>query len=53
MNFKTYKMNFRIKEIPIVFTDRVEGTSKMSKKIVHEAVTMVWKLRFRSILGRL
>ncbi|PIQ10040.1 MAG: dolichyl-phosphate beta-D-mannosyltransferase [Ignavibacteriales bacterium CG18_big_fil_WC_8_21_14_2_50_31_20] len=53
MNFKTYKMNFRIKEIPIVFTDRVEGTSKMSKKIVHEAVAMVWKLRFRSILGRL
>jgi len=53
MNFKTYKMNFKIKEIPIVFTDRVEGTSKMSKKIVHEAVTMVWKLRFRSILGRL
>ena len=53
MNFKTYKMNFKIKEIPIVFTDRVEGTSKMSKKIVHEAVTMVWKLRFRSIFGRL
>jgi len=53
MNFKTYKKNFRIKEIPIVFTDRVEGTSKMSKKIVHEAVTMVWKLRIRSILGRL
>ncbi len=53
MNFKTYKKNFRIKEIPIVFTDRIEGTSKMSKKIVHEAVTMVWKLRIRSILGRL
>lgn len=53
MNFKTYKKNFKIKEIPIVFTDRVEGTSKMSKKIVHEAVTMVWKLRIRSILGRL
>lgn len=53
MNFKTYKKGFRIKEIPIVFTDRVEGVSKMSKKIVHEAVTMVWKLRFRSIVGKL
>ncbi len=53
MNFKTYKMNFRIKEIPIVFMDRVDGDSKMSKKIVREAVTMVWKLRFRAIIGKL
>jgi len=53
MNFKTYKRNFRIKEIPIVFTDRIEGVSKMSKQIVREAVTMVWKLRFRAILGKL
>jgi dolichol-phosphate mannosyltransferase len=53
MNFKTYKKNFRIKEIPIVFMDRVEGVSKMSKKIVREAITMVWKLRFRSIIGKL
>ncbi len=53
MNFKTYKKGFRVKEIPIVFTDRIEGTSKMSKQIVREAVTMVWKLRFRSILGKL
>lgn len=51
MNFKTYKKGFRIKEIPIVFVDRVEGNSKMSKKIVREAVWMVWKLRIRSILG--
>lgn len=51
MNFKAWKKGFKIKEIPIVFTDRVEGTSKMSKKIVREAVMMVWKLRFRSILG--
>lgn len=53
MNFKTYKKGFKIKEVPIVFMDRVEGVSKMSKKIVHEAVIMVWKLRFRSIIGRL
>ncbi len=51
MNFKAWKKGFRLKEIPIIFVDRVEGTSKMSKKIVREAITMVWKLRIRSILG--
>lgn len=53
MNYKAWNNGWKIKEIPIVFTDRVEGTSKMSKKIVHEAVWMVWKLRFRSLLGKL
>jgi len=51
MNFKTWKNGFRIAEIPIIFADRLKGTSKMSKKIVREAVFMVWKLRIRSILG--
>ncbi len=51
MTFKAYKKGFKIKEIPIVFMDRVKGTSKMSKKIVYEAVFMVWKLRLRSIFG--
>ncbi len=51
MNFKAYKKGFRIGEMPIIFIDRVHGTSKMSKKIVREAITMVWKLRIRSILG--
>lgn len=51
MTFKAYKKGFKIKEIPIVFMDRVKGTSKMSKKIVYEAVFMVWKLRMRSIFG--
>lgn len=53
MTFKAFKKGFRIKEIPIVFMDRVQGKSKMSKKIVREAVFMVWKLRLRSIIGRL
>jgi dolichol-phosphate mannosyltransferase len=53
MNFKAWKKGFRIKEIPIIFYDRTEGHSKMSKKIVHEAVFMVWKLRLRSILGKI
>ncbi len=53
INFKAWKKGFKIKEIPIVFTDRVEGSSKMSKAIVREAVFMVWKLRFRSMTGKL
>jgi len=51
MTFKAWKKGFRIKEISITFIDRVKGTSKMSKKIVREAVTMVWKLRLRSLFG--
>jgi dolichol-phosphate mannosyltransferase len=53
MSFRAWKKGFRIKEIPIVFEDRKVGQSKMSKKIVREAVWMVWKLRLRSLLGRL
>jgi len=53
MNFKAWKKGFSIKEIPIIFVDRVKGSSKMSKKIVREAVFMVWKLRFQSIFGLL
>jgi len=53
MTFKAWKKGFKIKEIPIIFVDRVKGTSKMSKKIVREAVLRVWKLRIRSMLGLL
>lgn len=53
MNFKAWKNGFRIVEEPIVFTDRVQGKSKMNKKIVFEAVFMVWKLRFLSMFGLL
>lgn len=51
MTFKAYKKGFRIIEIPIIFIDRFHGTSKMSKKIVREAVLMVWKLRIRNTFG--
>jgi dolichol-phosphate mannosyltransferase len=51
MTFKAYKKGFKIIEIPIIFTDRFHGTSKMSKKIVREAVFMVWKLRIRNTFG--
>ncbi|RPH91943.1 polyprenol monophosphomannose synthase [candidate division KSB1 bacterium] len=53
MNFKAWKKGFRYLEIPIIFVDRRVGSSKMSKAIIREAVFMVWKLRLRSILGRL
>ena len=53
MSFRTWKKGFRLVEIPIVFTDRMEGQSKMNKRIVREAVWMVWWLRLRSALGRL
>lgn len=53
MNFKAWKKGFRIGEIPIIFIDRAAGSSKMSKKIVREAIWMVWKLKWLSIVGRL
>ncbi len=46
LNYKTWKKGFKISEIPIVFTERRVGQSKMSKKIVHEAIIRVWQLRF-------
>ena len=53
MSYRAWRKGFRLVEIPIVFTDRVEGQSKMSKRIVREAVWMVWSLRFRALIGKL
>ena len=53
MSFRAWRKGFRLTEIPIVFTDRVEGSSKMSKAIVREAVWMVWWLWIADRLGRL
>ena len=52
MSFRAWRKGFRIVEIPIVFVDRTEGSSKMSRKIVLEAVWMVWRLRWWSLTGR-
>jgi dolichol-phosphate mannosyltransferase len=52
MSFRAWKRGFRIAEIPIVFVDRTEGESKMSKRIVREAVWMVWRLRWWAMTGR-
>lgn len=53
MSFRAWRKGFRIKEIPIVFTDRVDGKSKMSPQIVREAIWVVWKLKIQQILGTL
>jgi dolichol-phosphate mannosyltransferase len=53
MNFRAWKKGFRLAEVPIVFTDRVEGSSKMSKAIVREGVWVVWWLRIAHLFGRL
>ncbi|HYN81176.1 MAG TPA: polyprenol monophosphomannose synthase [Gemmatimonadaceae bacterium] len=52
MSFRAWRKGFRIVEIPIVFFDRTKGSSKMSKKIVREAVWMVWRLRLWGLLRR-
>ena len=50
MNFRAVERGFRVTEVPIIFIDRHAGTSKMSKRIVREAVIMVWKLKLGSLL---
>jgi len=53
MHFKAWKKGFKLGEIPIIFYDRTAGTSKMSKKIVREAIWVVWQLKLASLTGRL
>ena len=51
MSFLCQKKGFTLKEIPIVFTERKEGHSKMSGGIIYEALFIVWLLKIKSILG--
>ena len=52
MKYTAWKLDFRIKEVPIIFTERTQGASKMSGGIFREAVFGVLKLRFRTIKPR-
>jgi dolichol-phosphate mannosyltransferase len=52
MSFRAWRKGFRLKEIPILFTDREQGHSKMSHRIIWEAVWMVWRLRWWALTGR-
>lgn len=52
MNYYVQKKGLKIKEIPIIFKDRELGESKMSSKIVKEALALLWKLRFKSLFTK-
>lgn len=52
MKFKTYLLKFNIKEVPVIFTDRTRGTSKMSGGIISEAVFGVINMKIKSLLKR-
>jgi dolichol-phosphate mannosyltransferase len=49
MKYNAYKLGFKIKEVPIIFVDRTEGTSKMSSGIFGEAFWGIIKMKFRKI----
>jgi dolichol-phosphate mannosyltransferase len=49
MKFASWKLGFKIKEVPIIFQDRTEGVSKMNKGIVKEGILGVLKLRWHSL----
>ena len=53
LHFRAWKAGFNIEEVSIIFREREEGVSKMSKKIVWEAIWRVWSLKFKSLFGRL
>ena len=53
MNYRAWSKGFSVKEIPIIFTERINGVSKMSKHIVWEAAWMIWYLRILKLLNRL
>ncbi|MDY0384509.1 polyprenol monophosphomannose synthase [Trichlorobacter sp.] len=53
MHFRCAELGARICELPIIFIDRRVGQSKMSKRIVREAVLMVWKLKLDSLIRQL
>jgi len=52
LTHKIWMRGMRIKEVPIIFTDRFQGSSKMSRHIVREALWMVWRLWFQNGLRR-
>ncbi|HET6567411.1 MAG TPA: polyprenol monophosphomannose synthase [Rhodothermales bacterium] len=53
IKYRAWRRGFRLVEVPIVFTERTEGQSKMSKSIMREAARKVWELRLRAIVGKL
>lgn len=52
MKFKAYLHKFKIVEVPVIFTDRTRGTSKLNSNIISEAVFGVIKMKLKSLLGK-
>jgi dolichol-phosphate mannosyltransferase len=52
MKFKTYLNKFKIIEIPVIFTDRIKGESKMSGGIISEAIFGVMSMKFKSLFTK-
>ena len=52
LNYLVWKSGFRIKEVPIIFIDRTIGESKITGKIVREAVWRVWAMKFRHMFRK-
>jgi dolichol-phosphate mannosyltransferase len=53
MNFRAWRLGARIEEVSIVFVDRTNGVSKMSRSIIYEAAWIVWKLKLLALVGKL
>ena len=53
LKFRAWAKGFSLGEVPILFTERDSGESKMSKRIVREAVWRVWWLKIQQLAGRL
>jgi dolichol-phosphate mannosyltransferase len=52
MKFKAYKKGFKIEEVPVIFTDRTRGTSKMDSSIISEAVFGVILMKIKSLFTK-
>jgi dolichol-phosphate mannosyltransferase len=53
MKYRAFAKNFNIQEVPVIFTDRTKGQSKMSGSIIKEAIFGVISLRLRKFLNQL
>ncbi|MBM4183847.1 MAG: polyprenol monophosphomannose synthase [Gemmatimonadetes bacterium] len=53
LKFRAFRKGFSMVEVPILFTERDSGESKMSKRIVREAIWRVWWMKVQDLLGRL
>ena len=53
MKYRCWRKGYRLEEIPIIFVDRREGTSKLSQGVINEAIWVVWWLRLQNLLKRI